>query len=135
MTSAAFALQAAMFQKLTTAADVTAALGGARIYDDVPVRGEFPYLTFGTASARDWSTGSDTGHEHFVAVNVWSRGRGRKETEAIVAAVEAALHEAALTLDGHRLINLRHEVSDIRREGDGETFAGVVRFRAVTEVI
>jgi len=37
-------------------------------------------------------------------------------------------------LSGHRLINLRHEFSEARRDSDGETFHGIARFRAVTEV-
>lgn len=133
MTSAAFALQQAIIERLTADADVIAALGGARVYDDVPLRGEFPCLTFGPSTVRDWSTASDSGQEHSVTVNVWSRGHGRKEALAVLAAVEAALDDASLTLDGHRLINLRHESSDVRRDQDGETFLGIGRFRAVTE--
>ena len=37
------------------------------------------------------------------------------------------------TLTGHRLINLRHEFSEARRDPDGETTHGIARFRAVTE--
>ncbi len=50
------------------------------------------------------------------------------------AADHAALHDQDLTLAGHRLINLRHEFSEARRDSDGETFHGIARFRAVTEV-
>lgn len=133
MASASFALQKALFSKLTADAAVTAVLGGARIYDDVPNRAEFPYLTFGQTTERDWSTGSEPGHEHIFTLHVWSRARGRKETDDVMAAAVAALHDSALTLDGHRLVNLRHEFSDARREPDGETYHGVARYRAVTE--
>jgi hypothetical protein len=44
------------------------------------------------------------------------------------------LHDQDLTLSGHRLVNLRHESSEARRDSDGETFHGIARFRAVTEV-
>lgn len=133
MASASFALQKALFSKLTADAAVTAALGGPRIYDDVPNRTEFPYLTFGQTTERDWSTGTEPGHEHVVTLHVWSRARGRKETDDVMAAAQAALHDAALTMTDHRLINLRHEFSDARREPDGETYHGVARYRAVTE--
>jgi hypothetical protein len=36
-------------------------------------------------------------------------------------------------LTGHRLVSLRHELSDTARAPDGEIYAGVARFRAVTE--
>src|SRR5690606_19322856 len=108
-------------------------LGGAHVWDDVPVRAAFPYVTFAAGTERDWSTGSETGSEHMVTLHVWSRSGGRKEALAIIEALRACLHSAALTLSGHRLINLRHESSEVRRDGDGETYQGIVRLRAVTE--
>jgi hypothetical protein len=134
MSSAGFALQKAIFAKLTSDAATLAALGGPRIYDDAPARAEFPFVTFGQSTERDWSTGTDEGYEHLVTLHVWSRARGRKETEAVIAAARQALHDQDLTLSGHRLINLRHEYSDVRRDSDGATFHGIARFRAVTEV-
>lgn len=133
MNSAALALRTAIVARITGDTDITAALGGARIYDDVPSRSEFPYLVFAQSTANDWSTGTDTGCEHTITLHAWSRARGRMETDVIIAAVADALHDQPLVLDGHRLINLRHEFSDTRRDGDGETFHGIVRFRAVTE--
>ena len=134
MSSAGFALQKAIFEKLTSDAPTLAALGGPRVYDDAPARTEFPFVTFGQSSERDWSTGSDEGYEHLVTLHVWSRARGRREAEQVIAAARAALHDQDLALAGHRLINLRHEFSEARRDSDGETFHGIARFRAVTEV-
>ncbi|MEQ1717275.1 MAG: DUF3168 domain-containing protein [Hyphomicrobium sp.] len=133
MSSASFALQQAFHAALTADAALVALLGGARVYDDVPVRAEFPYITFGQTTERDWSTGTEPGSEHAITLHVWSRAHGRKETDDIVAAARVALHDGALTLTGHRLVNLRHEFSDARRETDGEHFHGTARFRAVTE--
>jgi hypothetical protein len=45
----------------------------------------------------------------------------------------AALEAVPLAPDGLRLVNLRFATADIRREPDGRTWHGVVRFRAVTE--
>ena len=33
----------------------------------------------------------------------------------------------------HHLVNLRHEFSEARLDPDGDTFHGIVRYRAVTE--
>lgn len=52
-----------------------------------------------------------------------------------MAAVRTALHDRALSLDGHHLVNLRHAFSEIRRIGDGERLNGIVQFRAVTEPV
>lgn len=85
---------------------------------------EFPYVTFGQSTVRDWSTGSDKGHEHIVTLHVWSRVAGRRQVHAIIGAIEVALHEQALLMNGFRLVNLRHENSYARREPDGETYHG-----------
>jgi hypothetical protein len=50
-----------------------------------------------------------------------------------MGAVHDALHDRDLALEGHRLVNLRHELSEARREPDGDTYHGIVRYRAVTE--
>ena len=133
MPSASFALQQSIYSALAADASIMAQLGGPRIFDDVPQKSEFPYLTLGQSNVRDWSTGTESGDEHLLTVHVWSRASGRKQTHEIMGALKSALHNRALALAGHRLVNLRHEFSDARREPDGETYHGIVRLRAVTE--
>lgn len=133
MADASFALQQALHARLTGDSALLALLGGARIYDDVPARAEFPYVTFAQTSQRDWSTGSEQGTEHAITLHVWSRAKGRREASAVLAAARDALHDADLALAGFKLVNLRHEFSEARRDSDGETFHGTARFRAVTE--
>jgi hypothetical protein len=133
MTTAAFALQKAIHSTLVADADVVARLGGARVYDDVPRGAALPYVTFGPTTKRDWSAGDDPGNEHIMTLHVWSNAAGRKETQEIIGAMRDALHDQSLALAGYRLINLRHEFSDTRREPDGDGYRGIVRFRAVTE--
>ncbi len=133
MTSAGWALQRAVFAALKDDAQLVAAIGGERIYDDVPRDAVFPYVTFGQTQVRDWSTGSEDGNEHLFSLHVWSREAGRREVHDLLGHLVAALHDKALALDGFRLVNLRHEFSETRREADGETFRGLVRYRAVTE--
>ncbi|MGD9783894.1 MAG: DUF3168 domain-containing protein [Hyphomicrobiaceae bacterium] len=129
------ALQRALYQSVRTNADVLSLLGGAKVYDDTPQRTDFPYVTFGRSVVRDWSTGTDAGHEHVVTLHVWSRSAGRKEAWQIMGAIQASLHDQGLAVEDHHLVNLRHEFSDVRREPDGDTYHGVVRFRAVTETM
>lgn len=135
MPSSGWALQQSIYEALTDDAALLALLGGPRIYDDVPQSADFPYLTIGQSLVRDWSTGSEEGDEHTLTVHVWSRESGRKQTHAIIGLLREALHDRPLTLDGHRLVNLRHEFSDARREPDGDTYHGLVRYRAVTEPV
>lgn len=133
MASASFELQKAIFTALNADAALTALLGGARIYDTVPRGAAYPYVTFGQISSRDWSTGTDEGEEHAIVLHVWSETAGHRQTHRINAAVQVALHDAQLTLSSHRLVNIRHETTEARRDIAGERHRGIVRFRAVTE--
>lgn len=133
MASAGWALQIAVYAALAADASVTALIGAGKIFDDVPREAEFPYIVFGQGLERDWSTGAEAGSEHVLVLHVWSRHSGRRETLEVMKAVCGALDDQPLTLSGHRLVNLRHEVSEARRADDGETYQGIVMFRAITE--
>ncbi len=133
MTSPAWELQKAIYAELVEDAPLLALLGGARVYDEVPRGAAFPYVTFGPSTTRDWSTGTDAGSEHAVTLRVWTKAGGEKCVHLLLEAIRIALHDTAPTLSGHRLVSLRHELSDAARASDGETYAGVARFRAVTE--
>ena len=112
-------------------AGVRAALGGAYVFDEVP-RGAPPaYVEFTGLDTRDWSTFGEGGLEHFVTLAVRSRSRGRSQAQAISAAVQAALHGAAPTLAGHRLVNLRLVFWSVVKTG--QTYGASLRFRAATE--
>ena len=128
------ALQKAIFECLTSDAGVSD-LVAARIYDAVPGDTGFPYLTLGEAQVEDWSAGETEGSEHWLSMNVFSRAGGRAEAKAIMGAVHAALHDAALMLEGFMLVNMRFQSAETRRESDGTTWRGTIRFRAVTETI
>src|SRR6056297_272253 len=130
-----WALQKAVWSAVTNDTGVIQALGGPHVYDDVPRRTPLPYVTFGTSEVRDWSTGCEDAHEHVMTLMVWTPARGRKRAAAIMEALRAALHERALILDGHRLVSLRHDYSEVRREEDGERLRGLVRFRALSEPV
>jgi hypothetical protein len=133
MPSSSWALQQALYGVLTGNAALAALIGPPRIYDDVPQGAALPYLTIGQSTVRDWSTGTESGEEHILTLHVWSRAGGRKETHEVMEALRLAVHDQPLVLAGHRLVNLRHELSEARRDPDGETYHGTVRLRAVTE--
>jgi Protein of unknown function (DUF3168) len=133
MTASSVALQSAVFATLANNAPLASQLGGHRIYDDAPQATAFPYVTFGQSVVREASTSTEPGDEHIFTLHVWSRAQGRREAQSILEAIRNLLHDQPLILIDHRLINLRHELSDTRRDPDGETIHGLCRFRAVTE--
>jgi hypothetical protein len=133
MASAGWDLQKAVYAALAADATLTTLLGATAIYDEAPQNAAFPYAIIDQMQIRDWSTGTETGAEHMLTLHVWSRYAGKKQVHEIADAIRAVLDGALLNLDGHRLVNLRHQFSELRREADGETQHGVLRFRAVTE--
>jgi hypothetical protein len=133
MPTAAVALRAAIYNALVADTPLAAVLGGAKVYDEVPRGAAFPYVTLGEAQISDWSTATEAGEEHQLTLNAWSRQGGHRQAHEIAGALLQALDDAALTLSGHRLVNLRFGTADIRREADGRTYRALVRFRAVTE--
>jgi len=126
--NADLALQKAIYTRLAGDAAL-AALVATRLYDNVPGDAGLPYLALGENETRDWPGGT----EHRLALHAFSRGGGRAEAKRIMGAVNAALHDASLTLEGHELVNLRFLDGTTRREADGMTWRGTIRFRAVTE--
>jgi len=133
MENANWELQKSLHSALVNDTALTSLLSGAKIYDDVPQGTPFPYVTIGESTVRDWSTGSEAGSEHILTLHVWSRAKGRKQVHEIIDVMTAKLHDMNLPVSGHTLVNFRHELSEARRESDGETYHGIVRYRAVTE--
>ena len=133
MTASPLALQRAVFDALSAHAGLVSLLGAPRIHDGPPQTEQFPYVSFGQSVMRDAETSTEPGDEHVFTLHVWSRAKGRRETHAIIATLRSALHDEVFALDGHRLVNLRHEFSEVRPAPDGETLHGISRYRAVTE--
>jgi hypothetical protein len=133
MVVATLALRRSLHDVLNDYAPLVAVLGGAKVYDEPPRSAAFPYVTLGEAQTNDWSTGSSAGHEHALTLHVWSRQGGQSEAHVVAGEVIAALETMPLDPEGQTLVNLRFATADIRREADGHTWHGVVRFRAVTE--
>ena len=129
MTSAAWALQQAVFAALVADHTLTTLCNG-RIFDAVPRGATFPYIVIGEAEEQD--AGSPAS-EHTLSLHLWSRGNGTREIKQLASAVRSCLDGAPLTLDGHVLVGLAFLSADYARQSDGETYRGSLRFRALTE--
>ncbi len=131
--NAANAVQKAMRNALLGHTPLTALLGGAHIYDEIP-RGEPPsYVTFDFIETRDWSVKDHIAHEHFVSITVVTNERGRTLAQSICNEIENVLHDAPLVLSGNNLVNMRMIFWSVSKSKTGKTFGGTMRFRAATE--
>jgi hypothetical protein len=135
MAEAGYALRKAVFARLDGDASLALLIGTGRVHDEVPRGRVPPYLVIGEGTVKDWSTSSDRGHEHLLAIVIWSKEGGAKEALGIAAAALAALEGLAPALDGHRLVNLGALGTELRREADRSLVRATLRLRAVTEVV
>jgi len=136
MTSPILALRRAILDVASTDAELRSLMGGSlRLYDEPPRAAEPLYALFGDASATDWSTDLDRGHEQSLNIVVWSERGGARTALVAAERFAAILDEAALTLDGHRLVNLRVTALSSARDKDTQLTRVTLNLRAVTEVV
>ena len=121
MTHPSLALQKAVFAALVADAAVGALIGD-RIYDAPPRDAVFPYVELRRRRASP--TGAPAPRRAPSTSCRSTSGRASAASASattIMDAIEAALHDAALDLDGHALVNLRFEFAEARRDPDGIT--------------
>ncbi|WP_445501828.1 DUF3168 domain-containing protein [Microvirga sp. G4-2] len=134
MTSPILALRRAILEAASGDAELMTLMGGTlRLYDEPPRNAEPVYALFGDVTAQDWSTDTDRGHQQDLTIVVWSE-RGSARTGLSAAERFAALlDDAPLTLDGHRLVNLRVAEIASARDKDTQLARVTLHLRAVTE--
>ena len=130
MSLSQFALQTAIYSKLSNDSNLTSVLG-ASVFDDIPENTPYPYVQLGEDDASDYSTKDQNGSEVAVNIDIWSRYRGSLEAKNIMDRIHTLLHDSSLSVTGSNFINMRFEFSDIIRDPDGITRHGVMRFRAI----
>jgi hypothetical protein len=130
MPAPATELQKAIFAALASDAALTAALGGAHIYDKP--RSVFPSISFGRTGVYDWSTGTEKDTEQLFTLHIWSKAKGDAETLGLMELALSRLAGSALFLEGGHPVDLRLEFAEARYDQDLAVYHGLLRYRAVT---
>ena len=115
----AAALQAAVFQRLSGDASLTALVGTA-IYDALPT-GTLPdlYVILGAEKVQDRSDGTGAGAEHAFMISVVTDSAGFSAAKATAAAISDALVDAPLTLTrGHLVALIKPQFEATKAEAD-----------------
>jgi Protein of unknown function (DUF3168) len=134
MTSPVLAMRKAILDLAVGDAELTALTGGIlRLHDEPPRAAEPIYALFGDVTAKDWSTDSDRGHEQDLSLVVWGEKGSARAALSVAGRFAAILDDAPLTLDGHRLVNLRATELSSARDKDTQLIRVTLRLRAVTE--
>ena len=135
MTSPVLALRRAVLAVAENDAELLALMGGTLRLHDEPPRAAAPvYAVFGDVTAQDWSTDFDRGHEQDATVVVWAERGSARTALAVAERFASILDDAALSLDGHRLVNLRVTELSAERDKDTQLTRVSLRLRAVTEM-
>lgn len=126
--------QKAVFD-LLVADEGVGALVGDRIYDRVPMAGDVPpYITFGPSDSTEADADCVPSEDHALQIDVWSEKQGGfKECKAITYAVKSALHQVAVDLPTHALVEMRVTARRHFRDPDGITSHGVVTVEAMID--
>lgn len=126
-----YGLQTAVHTALTADAALMGMVEG--VFDHVPEKTGYPYVTIGNIRMRDMSAQGVTLLRAELAVSVYSRARGRKEAGDIMGELNRLLQNMAAPVEGYALLSLRHVASEITLERDGLTYQGRMRFEAVLQ--
>lgn len=136
MANPILALRAAILARAAADPQLVALMGGAvRLHDEPPRAAGSVYGVFGDASARDGSTDLSRGHEQDLAIAIWGEPGSALAALTVAERLATLLHDAPLTLDGHRLVNLRVAAIDTARDEKTGRTRATLRLRAVTEVL
>lgn len=122
------AVQQIVYDALTAYGPLT-----ATVYDSTPQDSAFPYVTIGEDIVNQDDTDSELSVAASVTVHVWSRKRGRKETKELQGHIYDALHRAALTKAGFKVVSMDFQTATSFVDADGLTRHGVQEFRMLLE--
>lgn len=114
-------------QKLVVAA-LTGVPGVTGVFDGPPADAAPPYVVIGSDLVTDWSTKTEVGHEHRLAINVWDAGPGTAAAKAVMAAVSERLVALSGVQDGHRTVSALLLRQLVLTDALGWT-QGIVEFR------
>lgn len=107
--------------------------GVTGIFDGPSVDAAPPYAVIGSDLVTDWSTKTERGHEHRLAVNIWDAGPGAAAVKALLGGVEARVLGMSGSVDGHRLVSSLLLRTLVLTDAEGWT-QGIAEFRVRTLV-
>ncbi|MFB2551011.1 DUF3168 domain-containing protein [Ensifer soli] len=131
--SAASALQAAIFARLSGDADLTAVVGADGIADRLVPRTAAPRIVIARIDSRDRSTSDALGEEHLVTIEARAGEGGHRVVEALAARIGALLTATPLVLDGFDLVLITVRRCRVGRDPRAKGHVAEMTVRALTE--
>lgn len=121
------AMQKALFAALA----VDPPIVGERVYDQVPAKPQFPYVTLGDEQVLDDGNSCADGWEVYSDLHVWSRSsQGSKlEVKDLAGRVVERVVNGPLVVNGFDVVSARLETLRVLRDPDGKTEHAVATVR------
>nr|WP_246562948.1 DUF3168 domain-containing protein [Bradyrhizobium liaoningense] len=104
-----------------------------RVFDRVPDRAAFPYVSWGPEQAIGDDADGITGFDITIQIDAWSQKVGLPEVKRVAEQVRLALIEQELTLKDNALVLLEYRQTRILPEPDGLTSHAAIEFAAFIE--
>jgi len=130
---AQLAVQTGIYSALTGDAPLMALVTG--IYDIVPEKQVFPFITIGEMTQVDDSTASVSGMDLTLMIHIWDQDLSRYKLKEIAGEIYRVLHNQNWAIAGMNLVNCRFEFSDVLGDPDGRTQHCLQRFRIITDQV
>jgi Protein of unknown function (DUF3168) len=126
VSDAVIAVQGAAVAALEAHPALAGALSG--VYDGVPARAAFPYISIAGGLVSDWSTKTETGREVRIAITIWNDDQDATQLHALMGHAEDALAAMARDLPGWRVASCVFLRSLIARDQAGP-WSGLIEQR------
>jgi len=129
-------VQAEIFAVLNADAELTTLLGANKVFDFVPDKKAFPYVTINALPFTERDNATYDGLECEFQINVWYQpgktgqtSRGNKPVQLIQKRIDELLQLRSLCVNGWNVLQLRRTFIDILVESDNVTRQGIQRFK------
>jgi|SRR6185503_11429246 len=132
MSDPSYPIQVAIVSALKADAGVAAIISN-RVYDTVPEKPQFPYVTLGDMQVLPDKADCIDGSELSIQIDGWSRAVGYPEVKRLGSAVVAALDDAEIPINGHVAVVFELQSVNYVRDPDGVTRHAIITFHALTE--
>ena len=124
MATRMYEVQQKIFAALESNSELQKEIHG--IFDYVPEKSKFPYITFGPTQSSSERTKTDNGERITFNLDIWSESKGRKQTVRIITLIEKIL-EADLELETAFLIEQKVLTREVEEQSYG-LFHGFIEF-------
>lgn len=124
-------VQKGIYTLVTAAGAFMALVTG--VFDYVPDKQAYPYVTLGDATELAFRVFGNGGHEQTVTLHIWSRARGFLEAYGILDALITLIETGPLAVLNHTTVLVNFENAVSLRDPDGITRHVAAQFRIIVQ--